>query len=430
MHPESPPTCLRREDRVLAEVEAARDEIVAFTAEMIRIPTVNPPGEGYRECAELIGRRLGAMGLAVEYVEAEGRPEHTAEHPRVNVVGRGVALPGRPRLHLNGHFDVVPPGEEWTVDPFAGVVREGRIYGRGASDMKSGIAAAVFAVEALRRAGVELHGAVDISATVDEESGGFAGVAHLCEAGIISSDDTRYAIIPEPFGPARVCLGHRGVYWFDVIAHGHAAHGSMSHLGRSAIDDMGALLEAFRTRLAPDLATRLSALPVVPEPSRSPSLNVNAITGGQAGEATQSPCVADRCVATFDRRFIPEESFEEVRAEIERLVASVEGHDPERRFTIEERMVVHPTSAPPGSPLVAALSRAVETAVGRPPELVASPGTYDQKHFARIAGVEHCVAYGPGPLEEAHQPDESCAVDDLVACTQALALAALELVAD
>ena len=121
---------------------------------------------------------------------------------------------------------------------------------------------------------------------------------------------------------------------------------------------MGALLEAFQTRLAPELATRVSALPVVPEPSRRPSLNVNAITGGQSGEATQSACVADRCVATFDRRFIPEEPFDEVRAEIARLVASVEGDDPERRFTIEERLVVHPTSAPPGSPLVAALSRA------------------------------------------------------------------------
>ncbi|WP_420636699.1 acetylornithine deacetylase/succinyl-diaminopimelate desuccinylase family protein [Candidatus Palauibacter sp.] len=428
MHHVNPPAGIRREDRVLAEVEAARDEIVAFTAEMIRIPTVNPPGACYRDCAELIGRRLGTTRLSVEYVEAEGRPEHTAEYPRVNVVGRGAAVPGRPRLHLNGHFDVVPPGDGWTVDPFAGLVREGRIYGRGASDMKSGIAAAVFAVEALRRAEVDLEGAVDISATVDEESGGFAGVAHLCEAGIIASDDTRYAIIPEPFGPARVCLGHRGVYWFDVVAHGHTAHGSMSHLGRSAIDDMGALLEAFRTGLAPELATRLSALPVVPEPSRRPSLNVNAVTGGQSGEATQSPCVADRCAATFDRRFIPEEPFEEVRAEIARLVASVEGDDPERRFTIEERMVVHPTSAPSGSPLVAALSRSVETVIGRPPELVASPGSYDQKHFAGIAGIEHCVAYGPGPLEEAHQPDESCAVDDLVASTQALALAVLELV--
>ena len=202
----------------------------------------------------------------------------------------------------------------------------------------------------------------------------------------------------------------------------------MSHLGHSAIDDMGALLEAFRTELGPGLAARLSALPVVPEPSRRPSLNVNAIVGGQAGESTQSPCVADRCTATFDRRFIPEEPFDDVQGEIMRLVQAVEAAEPGRRFTVEDRMLVHPVHAPAGSPLVGALAGAVRTVTGADIEQVASPGTYDQKHFARIAGVEHCVAYGPGPLEEAHQPDESCAVDDLVACTQVLALAAMELV--
>ena len=422
-HPSRP----TRADRVLAEVEAARDEIVNFTAELIRVPTVNPPGEFYRDCAELIGRRLAKTGLAVQYVGAVGRPEHTAAHPRVNVVGRGEGAAGHPRLHLNGHFDVVPPGDGWSVDPFAGVVRGGRIYGRGASDMKSGIAAAIFAVEAVRRAGVDLHGAVDISGTVDEESGGFAGVAHLCEAGIISAPETGYAIIPEPFGPARICVGHRGVYWFDVIAHGRSAHGSMPHLGHSAINDMGTLLEAFRTRLGPDLAARLSALPVVPGLSRRPSLNVNGVVGGQADETTQSPCVADRCTATFDRRFVPEESFEEVRDEIADLVAAVERRSPRRRFRIEERMVVHPVQTPSGSPVTRALSAAVAKVCGKPAELVASPGTYDQKHFARIAGVEHCVAYGPGPLEEAHQPDESCAVEDIVASTQVLALAVLKL---
>lgn len=415
-------------DRVLLEAEAARDEIVAFTADLIRIPTVNPPGDFYRECAELIHGRLRETGMAVQYVAAEGRPEHTADHPRINVIGRGGDAGARPRLHLNGHFDVVPPGDDWTVDPFGGMVRDGRVHGRGASDMKSGIAAAVFAVEAVRRAGVRLRGGVDVSGTVDEESGGFAGVAHLCEAGVISAENTDFAIIPEPFGPARVCVGHRGVYWFDVVAHGHTAHGSMSHLGRSAIDDMGALLEAFRTELGPDLAARLSELPVVPGPSRRPSLNVNAIVGGQAGETSQSPCVADRCMATFDRRFIPEEPFAEVRDEIVALVTAVEAAEPGRRFTIEDRMTVHPTWAPPGSPLVAALSRAVRTVTGADARQVASPGTYDQKHFARIAGVEHCVAYGPGPLEEAHQPDESCAIDDIVASTQVMALAAMELV--
>ena len=416
-----------RADKVLQKVEAARDEIVAFTADMIRIPTVNPPGDAYRECAALIGRRLGETGLDVQYFEADGLPEHTAAHPRVNVVGRGAGTGSDKRVHLNGHFDVVPPGDGWSVDPFGGVVRDGRIFGRGASDMKSGIAAAVFAIEAVRRAGIDVSGAVDVSATVDEESGGFAGVAHLCRTGVISARNTGYAIIPEPFGPDRVCVGHRGAYWFDVVAHGRTAHGSMPHLGRSAIEDMGAVLEAFRTELAPRLAARQSALPVVPEAARRPALNVNAVQGGQAGAAVQSPCVADRCTATFDRRFIPEESFGDVRAEIDALVARVAGRDPGRRLAVEERMVVHPVQTPPASPLVAALSNAVRAVRGRGPELVASPGTYDQKHFARLGGVEHCVAYGPGPLAEAHQPDESCSVDDIVACTQVLALTLLDL---
>ncbi len=429
-----------RADHVLARVEAAREEIVAFTADMIRIPTVNPPGESYRDCAELIGRRLGEAGLEVRYVEAEGRAEHTAEHPRVNVVGWGVGGGAGKRIHLNGHFDVVPPGDGWTVDPFGGAVRDGRIYGRGASDMKSGIAAAVFAVESIRRAGIDLRGSVDVSGTVDEESGGFAGVAHLCGTGLVTAANTDYAIIPEPsrgsgrpgsrrkrVGPDRVCVGHRGVYWFDVVARGRTAHGSMPHLGRSAIDDMGAVLEAFRTGLVPALATRRSALPVVPERSRRPSLNVNAVEGGQTGKADQSPCVADRCTATYDRRFIPEESFDEVREEIMDAVARVAAEDPGRRLSVVDRLVVHPVQPPPGSPVVTALSNAIREVRGCDATLVASPGTYDQKHFDRIGGVEHCVAYGPGPLAEAHQPDESCSVDDLVACTQVLALAVLEL---
>jgi succinyl-diaminopimelate desuccinylase len=415
-------------DRVLAVILEASDELVDFAAELIRIPTVNPPGENYRECAEFLGARLGAWGMDVEYVEAEGRAEHTASHPRVNVIGRLAGAKARPCLHLNGHIDVVPPGDGWTVEPFGGLVREGRLYGRGASDMKSGLAAAAFAVEAIRRAGAELRGSVEVSGTVDEESGGFAGVAHLCETGHITSERTDYAIIPEPFGPDRICVGHKGVYWFDVVAHGKMAHGSMPHLGRNAIDDMAALLDAVSSRLGPELAGRITEMPVVPEASRRASININAVMGGQAGQEQQSPCVADRCVATFDRRFIAEESFEEVREEVVAIVRALETEEPGRRFTIEDRMLVEPVQAPAGSPVVAALSSAVKRVTGSEASLVGSPGTYDQKHFARIAGVEHCVAYGPGPLEEAHQPDESCSIDDLVVSAQVMALAFLELV--
>ena len=108
-----------------------------------------------------------------------GRPEHTTSHPRRNVIGTLQDTPSRPCLHFNGHLDVVPVGDGWTVDPFAGIVRDGKIYGRGVTDQKAGIAASIFAIEAIRRTGVQLGGSVEQSATVDEESGGFAGMAYL-----------------------------------------------------------------------------------------------------------------------------------------------------------------------------------------------------------------------------------------------------------
>src|SRR5450830_38641 len=141
-------------DRVLATVDTLTDEAVAFTSDLVRMPTVNPPGELYEECARFIGDTLARCDFEVEYHPAVGRPEHTPAHPRINVVGtrRGRTL--RPLVHLNGHFDVVPAGAGWTVDPFGGEVRDGRVWGRGSCDMKAGIAAAVFAAEAIRRSGV------------------------------------------------------------------------------------------------------------------------------------------------------------------------------------------------------------------------------------------------------------------------------------
>src|SRR5436190_23582546 len=148
-------------ETVLAAVDAVTGDAIAFTRDLIRIPTVNPPGDHYADCAQLIGRTLAACGHDVEYIAADGRPEHTAAHPRVNVVGTLRGRGARPVVHLNGHFDVVPAGDGWTVDPFGGEVRNNRIWGRGASDMKAGLAAAVYAVEAIRRAGVTLDGAVE-----------------------------------------------------------------------------------------------------------------------------------------------------------------------------------------------------------------------------------------------------------------------------
>jgi succinyl-diaminopimelate desuccinylase len=414
-------------DRVLLEVERAADEIVAFTSDLIRIPTVNPPGEYYEDCARFIGDTLAGLGFDIEYFAAVGRPEHTPRYPRLNVVGTRHGLGRGPTVHLNGHFDVVPAGEGWTVDPFGGLVRDGRIFGRGACDMKAGIAAAAFAAEAIRRAGLALPGTIEVSGTVDEESGGFAGVAWLAEHGRISAARTDYCIIPEPLNVDRVCVGHRGVYWFEVAARGHIAHGSMPFLGVSAIEGMGELLRAVRDELLPALAARQTAVPVVPPGARHATLNINGIVGGQPVDGIQTPCVADVCRAVFDRRFLLEEGFEQTRREVEALIARVSSREPRVEYALRDLMVVYPTRTPDDSPVIAAIEHGVEHVLGRPATRVASPGTYDHKHVTRIAGVPHCVAYGPGELEQAHQPDEYCRVDDLVNATKVLALSMMEL---
>lgn len=416
------------ETLVLQQVDNLVEEMIAFLQALVRIPTVNPPGENYADCAQLIGQKLREFGYDIHYVEAEGLPECTPQHPRVNVIGRLPGTQPKPTLHFNGHLDVVPVGAGWTVEPFAGVIQDGRLYGRGVTDQKAGIAASIFAVEAIRRAGIKLAGTVEQSATVDEESGGFAGVAYLAEQGYFKRENIDYVIITEPLDYNRICLGHRGVYWFEVVTHGRIAHGSMPFLGASAIDRMARFIARIERELKPQLRARRTAMPVEPEGARAATINVNALAGGQPIDALQTPCVADVCRAIFDRRFLLEEPFAEVRNEIITMLTQCQVEDHEFRFELHDRMIVHPTMTAPDAELVQAMTEAVLRSVGTAPPLIASPGTYDQKHFARIAGIEQCIAYGPGILNLAHQPDEYCDLAHLRRACQALALATLRLV--
>jgi succinyl-diaminopimelate desuccinylase len=406
-------------------------EMVEFLATLIAIPTVNPPGENYPACAELIGDRLREFGYEVEYVEAEGCPEHTAKHPRVNVIGvfnigAFNGSPLRPLLHFNGHLDVVPAGDGWTVDPYEGRLRDGKIYGRGAADQKAGIAASIFAIEAIRREGVRLHGRVEQSATVDEESGGFAGMAYLAKQGYVHRDRTDFVIITEPLNVDRICLGHRGVYWFEVETLGRIAHGSMPFLGVSAISKMAGFISVLERELGDRLSGRVTAMPVEPPQARHPSININSISGGQPG-GPQTPCVADSCHAIFDRRFLIEEPIDDVRSEIREILDRIAGADADFRYTIKDLMTVNPVMTDAASELVTTMSGAIRDVQSIEPPLIASPGTYDQKHVMRLGFVDQCIAYGPGMLHLAHQPDEYCRVDHLVDAAKTMALAAMRL---
>ena len=413
------------ESVVLRAVDEIAGEMIEFLQGLARIPTINPPGAEYVAGAEFIGGKLRDFGYTVQYVTADDRPEHTAQHPRVNVMGcLGDAAPV---LHFNGHFDVVPAGAGWTVDPFGALIRDGKLYGRGTCDMKAGIAASIYGIEAIRRAGVRLHGTVEQSGTVDEESGGFAGVACLARRGLIHKDRTNFVIITEPSNVDRICIGHRGVYWFKVVQHGRIGHGSMPHLGVSAADHLGDVIHEITHGLKPLLAGRKTAMPVEPPGSRYASININSVFGGQPEGGTQTPCVVDRAGAIFDRRFLVEERLEDVRGEVRALLDELVAANPEARYSIEDLMIVHPTQTDPASALVGAVASSIESVLGRKPPLMASPGTYDQKHVTRIGLVKDCIAYGPGILDLAHQPDEYVLIEDLINSAKVMALSAMKL---
>lgn len=416
-------------DQLLARIDGKQGELVGLTRDLVRIPTVNPPGDAYGPCAELLGERLRRRGFDVAYLRAEGTPGDQDRYPRTNVVARrGSGRPG-PCVHFNGHIDVVETGHGWTVDPFGGLVRDGKVYGRGTCDMKGGIAASVIAVETLIESGISLTGALEISGTVDEESGGYGGVAWLAERGFFSKPRVDHVVIPEPLNVDRVCVGHRGVWWAEIETLGRIAHGSMPFLGDCAVRHMAAFLHRVETELLPRLAQRTTAMPVVPSGARSSTLNINAVHGGQAEgfSGLPSPCVPDTCRAVIDRRYLIEEDPQAVKAEMRELLESLERDRPGFRWQLRELMEVRPVMTDPGAPVPRAVSASIRQVLGRAPEIVASPGTYDQKHIVRIGKLEDCVAYGPGILDLAHQPDEYVEIDALVASAKVMALTVLRL---
>jgi succinyl-diaminopimelate desuccinylase len=416
---------MRNPESLFKVIEARREELVELARSLIRFPTVNPPGEAYQPCAEFIGRRLRDRGFEVQYVRATGTPGDSERYPRINVIARREGDGPGPCVHFNSHIDVVQTGAAWTLDPFAGVLQDGRLYGRGACDMKGGLAASIIAVEALIDSGAALPGALEISGTVDEESGGYGGVHYLAERGWFSQPRVDHVIIPEPLNVDRVCIGHRGVWWAEIETHGRMAHGSMPFLGDCAVRHMHAFVERLERDLYPRLGARRTDMPVVPSGARHSTLNINSIHGGQPeASGFPAPCVPDSCRMVIDRRLLIEENMDAVKGEVRELLDKLVEERAGFNYELRDIFEVQPTMADRNGPVARSTAAAIRDVLGREAEFICSPGTYDQKHIDRIGKLRDCVAYGPGILDLAHQPDEYVLVEDMLNSAKVMALAA------
>lgn len=425
---------MQHADHLIREIDNRRDDLIALTQDLLRIPTLNPPGENYRDICEFLGKRLSRNGFEIELIRAHGAPGDCEKHPRWNVIARRTGKRLGECVHFNSHIDVVDVGLGWTKDPFGGELEDGKIYGRGACDMKGGMAASIVAAEAFLAVCPDFSGAIEISGTADEESGGYGGVAYLAQKGYFDPDRVHHVIIPEPLNKDRICLGHRGVWWAEVETYGEIAHGSMPFLGDCAVRHMGAVLDEMEESLFPALAEKKTEMPVVPEGARQSTLNINSIHGGQAeGDADftglPSPCVPDSCRIVLDRRFLMEENIDDVQAEVMDVLKTVESRREDFRYDVRELHRVLPTMTDKDAPVVKTVATAIEETMGKQAEYVVSPGTYDQKHIDRIGKLKNCIAYGPGILDLAHKPDEYVGVDDMLDSAKVMGRSLIELLA-
>jgi succinyl-diaminopimelate desuccinylase len=413
-------------EKIAKAIDGMQEFATRVTSDLVRFPTQNPSGEHYTECVGYLERFLQDMGLKTQVVTVSGEESRRLAPSgqgldRPNLIGKWEGRTGKPTLHLNGHYDVVPTGGSWEITkPFEPVTKNGRIYGRGACDMKGGLASILLAIKALKDADVAFEGTLTVSATADEETGGKAGLGYLTEKGYLNGTD--YALIPEPTVPGTFSPAHKGDLWVEIEVTGKAAHGSAPFLG------VNAFLKA--AKLAVVLEKELNDLFLKNGPSKfpvdQPRYGYPTVTiGGETRGRNKANTVPDVFTFTMDRRVIPEERFERVYEEIEQIAERFRSEDKGVRVELKKLLWIPPAQTPIESPICNSMKKVLRETLGVSPKLTLAPYFTDM-HYLTDLGV-HAVVFGPGRIEQAHVADEYCVVSDILDVAKVIAGLTLDL---
>jgi succinyl-diaminopimelate desuccinylase len=360
-------------------------DVVELTRELVRTETINPPGDEAR-AADILAARLEAAGLEVVAHELGGRE-------RTSLVARWPGTGDAPALCLTGHLDTVPlGGSDWERDPLGGDIDGDRLHGRGASDMKGGVAAIVVAAERVAALGRGRAG-LEVVLCAGEETGCDGALALARADGALGNCGALLVAEPTTNYP---CVAHKGVVWLDMLADGRTAHGSMPHLGDNAIAKLARAIVALE-----DFAFDAEEHPLL----AAPTLNVGTVTGG-----ININSVPDRARAGLDVRTVPGLDGDAVAAQL----AAAAGDE----VRIETRLALDPVDTDPGDEWVREVFGVMKPLVGETPEPRGLAYFTDACALVPAYGTPPAIVCGPGDADQAHRTDESCSVAALEAAAE------------
>ncbi|HEY2186543.1 MAG TPA: ArgE/DapE family deacylase [Xanthobacteraceae bacterium] len=406
--------------KVLDKIDESRDQAIGFLQKMIAIPSVT--GDEAR-IQKFLADYLASLGLAVDMWETDW--EELKKHPAYRPVARGYE--GRPNivatlkgtgggrsLLLNGHTDVIPVGggEGWSDDPWSATIKNGRIYGRGSADMKSGVASHIMAMECLLAAGIKPKGDVLLDIVVDEEVSGHGTLdtvirGYKADAGI-SGETSGLAVQP-------ACIGR---IWFEIEIHGKPAGIQKRYEGISGIELGNKIVKAVN-----DLeATRVATVrhPLYPKPIDTLPCMIGSFSAGNYPSAFPANCLLKGSIGT-----VPGEDHEGVKQSLVEQIARAATEDPWMKLHPPKvRFVGYDAEAseiPRDHPIVATVCKNYKEITGRDPEISGRQGAADTRFLNRYANTP-TVIFGPGSTAVMHADDEYVSIDDYMTAIKVMAL--------
>jgi succinyl-diaminopimelate desuccinylase len=410
---------------------------------MIAARSENPPGT-YDQIVDVVESKMKELGIAIRVVECVPKTDadsllsidefaseakqwlKTGQLPaellfllsltskRKTIIGTLKGKTGKPILILNAHLDTVPKGEGWTVDPFAGILKDGRIYGRGANDNKGGIAITLMAAKALLESDVELNGDLQFVYTADEEIGSWSGIAFAMNKALVKGD----ACLCTDGYTDSIVSSFDGFFPSVITVHGKSVHGTLPTHGVNAIEKMMKVMSIYK-RVEKELHKNKSKYPTSPETHEEYTAVVPCtIQGG-----TRFYVVPDKCQAWIDTHVVPDQDPEDVKKMIISEIEQEKKLDPDLKLDLKIPLTAKPAAISPDAQIVKLTKEVSETILGKKLPMYRMTGLTDARFFLK-AGIP-TVTYGPMRTDNAaHSPNEWIGIKDLVSITKIYALTA------